>query len=78
MGHDDLFIGNVTDVSEETDASIFRAVLTTPPTNNADKIPDLPARSQSLYRLSYPAHWYNKGKGHPIPGHYGPRGGVEV
>jgi hypothetical protein len=38
VGHDDLFIGNVTDVSEETDAAIFRAVLTTPPTNNAEKI----------------------------------------
>ena len=25
-----------------------------------DSIPDRPARSQSLYRLSYPAHFVNK------------------
>ena len=25
-----------------------------------DSIPDLPARSQSLYRLSYPAHFYSE------------------
>jgi hypothetical protein len=38
MGHEDVFIGNVTDVSEETDAAIFRAVSITPPTNNDEKI----------------------------------------
>jgi hypothetical protein len=33
----DVFIGNVTDVSEENDADIFREFSTTP-TNNAEKI----------------------------------------
>ena len=38
MGKYDVFIGNVTDVSEETDAAIFCAVSTTPSTKNAEKI----------------------------------------
>ena len=33
-----MFIGNVTYVSEETDAAIFTAVSKTTPTNNAEKI----------------------------------------
>jgi len=36
MGNYDVFIGNVTDVSEKTGAAIFRAVSTT--INNAEKI----------------------------------------
>jgi hypothetical protein len=41
--------------------------------------PDRPARSQSLYRLSYRTHvlQLSKGKGHPITGDQGPRGVVE-
>jgi hypothetical protein len=38
MGNYDAFIGNVADFSEETGAAIFRAVSTTTPTNNAEKI----------------------------------------
>ena len=38
-----------------------------------DSIPGRPARSQSLYRLSHPAHkGKGKGKGHPIRGREGP------
>jgi len=37
MGNYNVIVSNVTDVSEETDAAIFRVILTTP-TNNAEKI----------------------------------------
>jgi len=36
MGNYDVFIGNVTHVSEETDVAIFRPVSTTTPTNKAE------------------------------------------
>jgi hypothetical protein len=38
--------------------------------------PDRPARSQSLYRLTNPAHLQGKSKGkvHPRTGHEGPEG----
>ena len=43
-----------------------------------DSIPDRPARSQSLYRLSYPAHTQTKGKGKgkavPLQVRTGPEG----
>jgi len=38
MGNYNVIVSNVTDVSEETDAAIFRVVSTTAPTNNAEKI----------------------------------------
>jgi hypothetical protein len=37
MGNYNVIVGNVTDVSEETDTAIFRLVSTKTPTNNAEK-----------------------------------------